>query len=373
MTATVAIVGGGYGGITAAQALDEDFDVVLIEPKDAFVHNVAALRAVVDPNWAKWMFFPYDGLLKRGRVVRDRAISVEAHGVRTVSGEWIGADYIVIATGTTYPFPAKVYSDHAEAGIARYHRATEALGRAERVLLLGAGPVGIELAGEIRSTWPDKHITLIEPARDILSGGFIEGFDEDVADQLRSELRRQLRDLGISLILGDSLRHDPPTSTGIKSGFAASTWGGTSLTADIWFQCYGRQPVSRVLSRQLSGAWRTDGRLSVMPDLRLPGQSRVFAIGDVTRTQALDTAVVAMEQGGFVAEQIKSLAGGGDPVAYEPSQPLFLIPLGTGGGASYSPDGGILDAETTTLYKGNDLFLTKYCEIFDVPNPLEDS
>lgn len=371
MTATVAVVGGGYGGVTVAQALDEDVNVVLIEPKDAFVHNVAALRAVVDPTWADWLFFPYDRLLKRGRVIRDRAVAVESTGVRTMRGEWVPADYVVIATGTSYPFPAKVYNEHAEVGVMRYRRTFEALSRAGRVLLLGAGPVGPELGGEIKSVWPNKQVTILDPAPDILSGGFIAGFDPDIAAQLRAELRRQVHGLGIDLVLGDSLRHAPPTTTGVTSGFAVSTWQGRSLTADIWFQCYGRKPVSRVLSPGLSSAWRQDGYLSVMPDLRLANQSRVFAIGDVTRTAAMDTAVVAMDQGGFVAQQIKSLLAGAETVAYEPSQPLFLIPLGAGGGASYSPDAGILDAETTTLYKGNDLFLAKYCEIFDVPNPFE--
>ena len=40
---TVVVVGGGYGGITVAKALDETSNVVLIEPKDAFMHNIAAL------------------------------------------------------------------------------------------------------------------------------------------------------------------------------------------------------------------------------------------------------------------------------------------------------------------------------------------
>jgi NADPH-dependent 2,4-dienoyl-CoA reductase/sulfur reductase-like enzyme len=40
--ASVVVIGGGYGGINVAKSLDEVADVVLVEPKDAFVHNVAA-------------------------------------------------------------------------------------------------------------------------------------------------------------------------------------------------------------------------------------------------------------------------------------------------------------------------------------------
>src|ERR1700733_6282452 len=104
---TVVVVGGGYGGFTVAKALDETSDVVLIEPKDAFMHNIAALRALVDPSWLPRIFLPYAGLLANGRVVRDRAVSVEPGRVVTAPGEVIAADYVVLATGSSYPFPAK--------------------------------------------------------------------------------------------------------------------------------------------------------------------------------------------------------------------------------------------------------------------------
>src|SRR5882757_1826685 len=93
---TVVVVGGGYGGTAVAKALDETTDVVLVEPRDAFMHNIAALRALVDPSWLPRIFLPYDGLLTNGRVVRDRAAVVDPHRVVTAGGEQIDADYIVL-------------------------------------------------------------------------------------------------------------------------------------------------------------------------------------------------------------------------------------------------------------------------------------
>src|SRR5205085_7351687 len=103
----VVVVGGGYGGANVAKALDADTNVVLIEPKDAFVHNIAALRALVDPAFLPKIFLPYDHLLAQGHVERDRAVTVGAHRVVVESGREFAADYIVLATGSTYPFPAK--------------------------------------------------------------------------------------------------------------------------------------------------------------------------------------------------------------------------------------------------------------------------
>src|SRR6202140_405953 len=97
---TVVVVGGGYGGTAVARALDATSDVVLVEPKDAFMHNIAALRALVDPSWLPRIFLPYTGLLTNGRVVRERAVMVDPHRVETASGEEISADYVVLASGS---------------------------------------------------------------------------------------------------------------------------------------------------------------------------------------------------------------------------------------------------------------------------------
>src|SRR5260370_10800122 len=103
---TVVVIGGGYGGVGVAKALDADVDVVLVEPKDAFVHNIGALRALVEPTFLPKIFLPYDHLLANRRVVRDRAVEVGAHRVVLASGEAIDADYVVLATRSTCPFPA---------------------------------------------------------------------------------------------------------------------------------------------------------------------------------------------------------------------------------------------------------------------------
>ncbi|WP_219825612.1 hypothetical protein [Nonomuraea typhae] len=74
---------GGYGGVTAAKALDGVAEVTLVEPRDTFVHNVATLRAVVDPAWAERLFIPYENLLTHGR---DRAAGLSGSTVEPASG-----------------------------------------------------------------------------------------------------------------------------------------------------------------------------------------------------------------------------------------------------------------------------------------------
>src|SRR5258708_18046174 len=82
---TVVVVGGGYGGYAVAKTLDGTSNVLLVEPKDAVMHNIAAPRALVDPSRLPRIFLPYGGLPSHGPRVRDRAAEVDPRPRSTAS------------------------------------------------------------------------------------------------------------------------------------------------------------------------------------------------------------------------------------------------------------------------------------------------
>jgi NADH dehydrogenase FAD-containing subunit len=257
MTPRVVVVGGGYGGTAVAKALDGDCQVVLIDPKDAFEHNVASLRAMVDPSWTSRMYLDYHALLERGRFVRGLAERIEPSRVVLESGEEIPADVVVIATGSSYPFPGKSgVADSSEAAD-RFHAAHEALAAATRVLLVGAGPVGIELAGEIAAAWPAKQVTIVDLADEIFAGSY--------RPELRAEVHRQLEAAGARLVLGSPIRGEMPTPAGVVGEFTVTTDAGVSITADLWFRCFGVTPRSEGLAGGLESARTPEGFIAVAP------------------------------------------------------------------------------------------------------------
>jgi NADH dehydrogenase FAD-containing subunit len=354
---TVVVVGAGYGGTAAAKALDETHDVVLVEPKDAFMHNIAALRALVDPAWLPKIFLPYEGLLTNGQVVRDRAVSVEPHRVVTASGEEISADYVVLATGSRYPFPAKtdlLDTHHAQEQVRRTH---ETLTNADRVLLVGAGPVGIELAGEIRHVWPEKSIVLLDVADEILGGPY--------KAELRAELRRQLLEARVEMILGSPLRQPPPTEPGDFGTFTVTTESGTDITADIWFRCYGVVPNSDYLGDELASARRSDGFIEVGPTLQVAGQTTVFALGDVSTADA-KMAGFAGRQAATVVQNITTLTEGGSDLAnYDSMGVAIAVPIGPSGGAGQFPgQDEVVGSEVIAEAKGRDLMVDRFSGLF---------
>ncbi|MFJ6459991.1 NAD(P)/FAD-dependent oxidoreductase [Streptomyces sp. NPDC091387] len=361
MNRTVAVIGGGYGGAAVAKALDEETDVVLIDPKDAFVHAAGALRALVEPDWAGHIFFPYDTLLRRGAVRRERAVAVDPGGVTLASGERIAADYLVLATGSDYPFPAKMDTDLSARALERIRAAHAELAAAERVLIVGAGPVGLELSGEIKAVWPDKHVIITDPA-DHLVPGFLP--------ELREDLHRQLDGLGVELRLGATLTEQPPAEPGRTKSFTVATDGG-ELSADIWFRCYGVHINGDYLADGRVAARTPRGQVRVTEALNVEGHERVYALGDITDLAEAKMAAHAMKHAEVVARNILAQVRGERPTAaYRPSPvPSVLLPLGPGGGVGQmsTPDGPVvLPASAVSEYKGVDLFTGRFAALFNI-------
>lgn len=358
MSRTVAVIGGGYGGAAVAKALESESeaDVVLIDPRDAFVNAAGSLRALTRPDWAGNMFFPFETLLTRGRVIRDRAVSVDPGGVTLASGARVAADYLVLATGSGYAYPAKPMSDSVTAAQDDLRRTHKELRRADRVLILGAGPVGLELAGEIREVWPEKQLTLVDPSEELLPG-----FQPEVVEELRS----QLDALRIELRLGGGLVAPPSTEPGRAGTFSVTTTGGAAITADIWFRAYGTHTNSGYLADGRLTTRHPNGQVPVTELLNVRGHTHVYAVGDLTDVAEDKRAGYAMQHAEVVAKNITAQLNGEQPSAtYQPlPYPMILLPLGPRGGVGQlpSPDGPLLaSAETVAEYKGADLFTARF-------------
>jgi NADH dehydrogenase FAD-containing subunit len=359
MSRNVVVIGGGYGGAMVAKALEAEADVVLIDPKDAFVNAAGSLRSVTQPDWAPNMFFPFDTLLTRGTVVRDSAVSVDPAGVTLASGRRVEADYLVLATGSSYAYPAKPDAHTVSAALDDFRRTHKELAGAERVLILGAGPVGLELAGEITDVWPDKHVTIVDPAE-----GLLPGYEPELVQ----DLHRQLEDRGIQVRLGAGLSAPPATEPG-RAGTFTVTAGGDEITADIWFRAHGVRVNSDYLADGLLTTRTAEGQVPVTETLNVRGHDHVYAVGDLTDVAEAKRAGWAMKHAEVVAENIAAQLRGDEPTAtYQPlPHPMILLPLGARGGVGQlpTPDGpSVVPATTVSQYKGADLFTGRFTEQF---------
>ncbi|GAA1858425.1 NAD(P)/FAD-dependent oxidoreductase [Asanoa iriomotensis] len=355
---SVVVLGGGYGGLNAAKALDDVADVTLVDPSGAFHHNVASWRALVDPAWIDRIFMPLDRLLHNGHYVRDRAVAVDGRKVTLESGAALEPDYLVLATGSHYPFPAKTGASDHQGGKDRLQAAHDALSGADRALIVGAGPSGLELAGEIKAFYPAKEVTVVDVNADILSGPFQQ--------ELREELKRQLDKMGVRLVLGSPLTALPAVDPATPGAVSVATESGETIEADIWFRAFGVRPATDYLRGDLAEARDERGYLVVDDQLRVKGGDGVYALGDIA-TADRDTAGAASRQGALVAANIKAaITGDGEVQAYDPGPAMIVVPLGPEGGATQLPT-GVGGPEEAAAIKGGSMLVEMYSVHFDAP------
>lgn len=350
----VTIVGGGYGGITLAKALDDVAEVTLIEQKDTFVNHAAALRAAVDREWAEKIFMPYDNLLTRGRRIHGTALSVRGTSVHVSDGQTIDADHLVLATGTAYPFPAKHMESSAVIAQARIERGHASLEKAGSVLVVGAGDVGIELVGEITSAFPHINVIVVEAEDHILP-------NKDYKPELREAIAFQMEQRGVEVITGEKLTSLPPVDPGILSPFRVTTTSGRRLEADMWFRAYGAAAATGFLGQDYDDIRHYDGTIRVDDHLRVVDHPGVWAIGDITDVRETKRADAARAHATVVAANIRAIIAGEAPTTvYQPQPELVVLPLGPDGGASQILRDGVrvvVGPEETARLKGEDLFL----------------
>jgi NADH dehydrogenase FAD-containing subunit len=366
MVKRVLIVGGGYAGTMVARALDGIAEVRLIEPRDRFVHNVAAIRAVVEPALLDRLIIPYDRLLRRGSVVQGRAAEIGEGRVTLADGATIEGDVVIAATGSTYARPFKPASASAADFAEDSRVALDALSAARSVAIVGGGAVGVELAGEITAAWPDKAVTLLASSPSLLPG---------YSARLSAALAAQLEAKGVVLRLG--ARVEGLETTG-RPFAGMLTVGADTLQADLVFPAIGARPVAPpIVGGKLAALgspgprFAPSGRIEVDPWLRPAQMNRVFALGDAAETGDFMTIVAITRQAPWLVKTLKAVMDGRAvenlaPYAPWPA-PAILVPLGPRDGASLLPvtrRGLTVGRRTTATLKGRDLFIPRYRKEF---------
>lgn len=358
MSKRIAIIGGGYIGATLAKSLDDSADVTLIEPRSHFVHAPAMIRAVVDPSLLDLALIPYDRLMKKGRVLRARATSIDANGVTLDNGQRVNAELIVVATGSANAVPFKPNGADIDGLRADNHRIHQQLQTAQKIGIVGAGAVGIELAGEIAHAMPDKQITLISDLNRLLP---------NIPGKLGTSLAHKLRKAGVTLLF--SARAENLESQTEPSAGRLRLSDGSEHDLDLIFPVLGSRANTELLEVLPDAKMSTANRIKVDTWLRPSSLPNVFAAGDAVDTGDAMTIVAASRQLPWLETTLKDLIKGKPLEGRKPYKPWgpkapILVPLGPKRGASFLGLFTTGDLLTRKL-KGEDLFLEKYNKLLN--------
>jgi len=354
----IAIIGGGYAGFNLARLLDAHAKVTLIEAREAFVHNVAAIRATVKPELLDQIIIPYDRLLKRGQVIHGRAAVIDDGGVMLTDGRHIAANAVVVATGSQYAAPFKPESDSAADFKTRLREVSAQITSAPLVVIVGAGAVGVELAGEIKAVYPAKPVALVSNQSRLFPM---------YPQKLHANLVERLSRLGVTLHLGQAASDIDQVSAPYEGGVTLAD--GTAL-AGLILPAIGTKIADSPAHALPDVDRKSNGQLGVDPWLRPSSLPSVFAIGDLAATDEGMTVVSTMRQAPWLARTLRKIAGGAKiedlPTYARWKVPPILLPLGPKTGASVLPIGRglVVGDRLTSAIKGKHLFIPRYHKEF---------
>lgn len=324
----VVVVGGGFGGLWAARALrNAPVTVTLVDRRNHHLFQPLLYQVATAALSPADIAAPIRSVLRRQKnaeVLMGEVVDVDraARQLLLADGQRVPYDYLIVATGATHAYFGHPEWEPIAPGLKTVEDATEIRRRfllafeaaeqeqdeaVRRALLtfvvVGAGPTGVEMAGamtEIARKSLTRDFRHIDPssARIIL----IEGGPRVLAayhPDLSAYAQRALERIGVTVRLNSIV-------TKVEENGA---WVGDEFIPArnvVWAAGVTASPLGKRLDAETDRV----GRVHVQPDLSLPGDPRVFVIGDLAALNGADgrplpgVAQVAMQQGRLAARNV---------------------------------------------------------------------
>jgi len=320
-------LGAGFGGLTAARALDRIADVTLVDRHNFQTFLPLLYQVSTAGLAADHIAYPIRGALRKTsvnfRMGSPIAIDHKNKSVKLDSSEELQFDYLIIALGSaTNDFGVKGVAEHALG----MKSVTEALNiRASimrrfedlcrfndetilNITVIGGGPTGVEMAGAIaelkngplrsdnKAAAENIRVHLIEAGPRILPS-----FSPLLSNSTVSDLEK----LGVSVHTNAIVKEVQPRQIILNDDKRI----GSEIT--IWAAGVTGEPAMKKLNIPTEA-----GRISVDPTLQVTNYPHIFAIGDIAGSRDENgrflpmVAPVAMQQARFLATQIKALTQG---------------------------------------------------------------
>jgi NADH dehydrogenase len=346
----VVVVGGGFGGLPACRLLGHrPVDVTLVDRRNHHLFQPLLYQVATGMLSPGQIAPPIRHVVRKYKNVRvelavvtgfdlDRRV-VHATSAAGINAIELPYDSLIVAAGVNQSYfghdelaryaPGMKTIDDAMELRRRIFGAFEMAEVAEdpaeqekwlTVVIVGAGPTGVELAGQVRELAVrclKGEFRTFDPAsvRVLL----LDGGKEPLAtfgDRLSEKATKELERAGVELRMGsrvvgvDAFGVDVAMADGSKSRIEAHT--------TIWAAGVQASPLAAMLAEASGAELDRAGRILVLPDLTLPGHPEVFAVGDMAALGKLPgVAEVAMQGGLHAANTISRRLKGKDTVPFK--------------------------------------------------------
>jgi NADH:ubiquinone reductase (H+-translocating) len=346
----VVIVGGGFGGLPAARYLGRKraVDVTLVDRRNHHLFQPLLYQVATGLLPAGQIAPPLRHVVRKHKNVQvqlaevvgfdldEHVVHASVFGLETLE---VPYDSLIVAAGVNqsyfghdefalYAPGMKTVDDALELrrrvfGAFEMAEMTADPVEKERwltVAVVGAGPTGVELAGQVRElacrslrgefrTFDPTSVKVI-----LLDGG-----KEPLAtfgDQLSATARKELERLGIELRMGT--RVVGVDAKGVDMVGPDGTASRLNAYITLWAAGVEASPLGALLAKATGAEVDRAGRVEVLPDCTLPGHPEVFVVGDMMSLNHLPgVAEVAMQSGLHAANTILRRLEGKPPAEFK--------------------------------------------------------
>ena len=332
----VVIVGGGFGGLYTAKALNsKDINVTLIDKRNFHLFQPLLYQVATGTLSPADISSPLRSVLnksKNTKVLLGEVSDIDPEKQNVMMGaEKIPYDSLIIATGAKHSYFGKDEWEEYAPGLKTVEDAIEmrrrifmAFEAAEqetdeekrRALLtfvvVGGGPTGVELAGAIAEL---AYGILKEDFRNIDTSEaqvmLLEGMDRVLppfAPELSVKAQESLESLGVTVVTKTLVTGIEGDIVTIKQGDESKQFGARTV---LWAAGVKASPLGKAIAEKTGSETDRAGRVIVEPDLSLKGYPNIYVIGDLahfahqTGRPLPGVAPVAMQEGQYVAKSIK--------------------------------------------------------------------
>jgi len=185
----------------------------------------------------------------------------------------------------------------------------EEIDRLLTFVVVGAGPTGVEMAGQIaelasrtlahdfrRINTRQAKVILLDAAPQVLP---------PFGKKLGAKTKKALEKMGVSVQLGAMVVD--VDEWGIDVRDKDGTRRRIEATTKVWAAGVSASPLGKILGEQTGAPVDRAGRIAVNPDLTLPGHPEVFVVGDMINLDHLPgVAQVAIQGGKYAAKEIQA-------------------------------------------------------------------
>jgi NADH dehydrogenase FAD-containing subunit len=271
----VVIVGGGFCGSLVAKELDrrEELNVTLLDKKDYFEYTPSVPKLLTKSKYHSKIIVPYKRFLKKTQILTETVTRVTPQIIETKSKK-IPFDYLVLSTGVEYPiFLENTKNVFTMKSGETVKQASDMIKEATKIIIVGGGLIGTEVAAELSTMLPEKQIVLVH-SQDLLINR-----NPMIASKYATWF---LRNHGVEIVYNEKIKHH-------KNGIFITDKKRT-IHADVGLWCSGNKANPWFMDKFESNIFTDDKELRVNQFLQLHGYRNIFIGGDITDISEEKTA-----------------------------------------------------------------------------------